>query len=52
MSGKLRFRCDFCGKDFGEHVMELAKHIGRSHDPVRRQARRGQIRDPARQKTE
>ena len=35
VSDKLRFRCEFCGMDFGEDVIGLAKHIGRSHDPPR-----------------
>lgn len=35
MSDKLRFQCTFCGKDFGDDVIGLAKHIGRTHDRVR-----------------
>jgi len=25
----------YCGKEFGEDVIELAVHIGKEHDPVR-----------------
>lgn len=31
----LSFHCTFCGEDFGEEIIELARHIGDEHDPVR-----------------
>ena len=35
MSNEYRFECEFCGKDFGTDVMDLALHIGRIHDMPR-----------------
>ncbi len=35
VSGKLRFDCQFCGRDFGDDVIGLARHIGKLHDPAR-----------------
>lgn len=34
-SHKFEFDCVYCGKEFGDDVIELAKHIGKEHDPVR-----------------
>ena len=30
-----RFKCNFCGKDFGMNVIELALHIAKVHDQKR-----------------
>mgnify|MGYP007056079095 CR=1 FL=1 len=35
MSERFEFDCMYCGKEFGEDVIELAVHIGKEHDPVR-----------------
>lgn len=35
MSKSYEFHCTYCGKEFGEDVIELAKHIGATHDPSR-----------------
>ena len=35
MSSQFEFDCIYCGKEFGDDVIELAKHIGKEHDPVR-----------------
>ena len=35
MSGQFEFDCTYCGKEFGDDVIALAKHIGKEHDPVR-----------------
>lgn len=35
MSTQFEFDCMYCGEKFGDDVIELAKHIGREHDPVR-----------------
>ena len=35
MSNTYRFQCQFCGKDFGSDVVELALHIGKIHDKPR-----------------
>ncbi len=35
MSNEYKFECEFCGKDFGAEVVELALHIGRMHDRPR-----------------
>ncbi len=35
MSSQFKFDCMYCGKDFGDDVIKLAKHIGKEHDPVR-----------------
>ena len=35
LSNQYKFKCKFCGKDFGEDVVELALHIGRVHDVPR-----------------
>lgn len=35
MPGHFDFHCKYCGKDFGDDVIKLAKHIGRRHDPCR-----------------
>lgn len=35
MSNQFEFRCPFCGKDFGNKVIDLATHIGHKHDPSR-----------------
>ena len=35
VSGHYEFDCMYCGKQFGEDVIGLAKHIGKIHDPVR-----------------
>lgn len=31
MSSQFEFDCIYCGKEFGEDVIELAKHIGKEH---------------------
>jgi hypothetical protein len=36
MKENFDFYCTVCGKNFGEDVIKLAKHIGRNHDPTRR----------------
>jgi len=35
VSNQFEFECPFCGKDFGHEVIDLAKHIGKQHDPSR-----------------
>ena len=35
MSNQYEFECPFCGEDFGSEVIDLAKHIGKEHDPSR-----------------
>ena len=35
MSNQYEFQCPFCGKDFGSEVIDMAKHIGKLHDPSR-----------------
>ena len=35
MSNQYEFDCIYCGKEFGDDVIELAIHIGKVHDPVR-----------------
>ena len=35
MPGRFDFQCRYCGKDFGNDVIKLAKHIGKRHDPCR-----------------
>lgn len=35
MISAYQFHCTYCGKEFGEKVIELAKHIGAAHDPSR-----------------
>jgi len=35
VSNQFEFQCPFCGKDFGTEVIDLAKHIGKKHDPSR-----------------
>lgn len=35
MSNTYQFHCTYCGKEFGEDVIELARHIGSIHDPSR-----------------
>lgn len=32
MYEKMTFQCTFCGKDFDDDVIKLAKHIGKIHD--------------------
>lgn len=36
MENSFEFHCMFCGKDFGSDVINLAKHIGKIHDPTRK----------------
>ena len=33
--GRFDFYCKYCGKDFGNNVIKLARHIGRCHDQAR-----------------
>ncbi len=35
MSDHFEFDCPYCGKDFGNAVIDLAKHIGEIHDSPR-----------------
>ena len=35
LSTEFKFECQFCGKEYGSDVVELALHIGRVHDKVR-----------------
>ena len=35
MPDQFEFDCMYCGKEFGDDVIELALHIGKEHDPVR-----------------
>ena len=35
ISCKFEFDCVYCGKEFGDDVIKLAKHIGKEHDAVR-----------------
>jgi uncharacterized C2H2 Zn-finger protein len=35
MSNQYEFRCPFCEKNFGSDVIDMAKHIGKQHDPCR-----------------
>lgn len=35
MSNQYEFHCKYCGKEFGSEVIDLAKHIGKEHDPTR-----------------
>ncbi len=35
VSNQYEFQCPFCGEDFGSEVIDLAKHIGKEHDPSR-----------------
>ncbi len=35
VSNQYEFHCVYCGKEFGDDVIELARHIGREHDPTR-----------------
>jgi len=30
------FYCTFCGKNFGENIIGLARHIGKAHNPPRK----------------
>ncbi len=36
MKEKFDFYCSYCGKEFGEQVIDLAIHIGKIHDPTRK----------------
>jgi hypothetical protein len=36
MNDNLDFYCTYCGKDYGKEVIDLAKHIGKIHDPTRK----------------
>ncbi len=35
LSNQFSFQCMFCGKEYGEKVIELAIHIGKVHDKQR-----------------
>jgi len=35
LSNQYSFQCMFCGKEYGEKVIELAIHIGKVHDKPR-----------------
>jgi len=35
LSNQYIFHCKFCGAEFGSNVIELALHIGRTHDETR-----------------
>ncbi len=35
LSSQYKFKCTFCGKEYGTDVVELAIHIGRVHDQQR-----------------
>ncbi len=35
MSTQYKFECRYCGKEYGDNVIELALHIGRVHDIAR-----------------
>lgn len=35
MSNQYEFQCPYCGKDFGNKVIDLATHIGKEHDRFR-----------------
>ena len=35
LSSQYSFQCMFCGKKYGEKVIELAIHIGKVHDKPR-----------------
>jgi len=35
MANQFEFECSICGEEFGNEVIELAKHIGDEHDPSR-----------------
>ena len=35
LSSQYSFQCMFCGKEYGEKVIELAIHIGKVHDKPR-----------------
>jgi hypothetical protein len=35
VSNQFEFQCPFCGKDFGNEVIDMARHIGKQHDPSR-----------------
>lgn len=32
---QFEFQCRYCGKNFGDDVIKLAKHIKTQHDPCR-----------------
>jgi len=35
LPNQYKFKCKFCGKDYGTDVIELALHIGKVHDNPR-----------------
>ncbi len=35
LSNQYSFQCMFCGKEYGDKVIELAIHIGKVHDKQR-----------------
>ncbi len=35
LSSQYSFQCMFCGKEYGEKVIDLAIHIGKVHDKPR-----------------
>ncbi len=35
LSSQYSFQCMFCGKEYGEKVIDLAIHIGKVHDKQR-----------------
>jgi len=35
LSNQYKFKCNFCGMDFGDNVIKLALHIGKVHDKPR-----------------
>ncbi len=37
LSSQYSFQCMFCGKEYGENVIDLAIHIGKVHDKPRNQ---------------